>query len=108
MTPDQESNMRAELADYSKTEFTDLAIRLQKTIDVHVAEKRGRESSDNALAIQVGALQEEVARLEAELEGSAGIDNEQVEQLRAENEQLRERLDRLQGLNEKLQEKLVS
>lgn len=113
MTPDAEQSMRSQLADYSKTEMIDLAISLQDVIDDHIHEKRGLQSSIEAMGIQIPALQAQVAQLESGPQASAE-DLDELEQLRGENrkirqkmEELRDRFDRVQALNEKFQEKLL-
>lgn len=103
MTPDQEQNMRQQLADYSKNEFIDLAISLQEVIDGHVNEKRGLQSSIEAMGTQIPALQAELAQYE----NSEPVDSEEVEALHQQVTQLKQRTEDLQVLNEGLQKKLL-
>lgn len=105
--------MRSQLGDYSKQEFIDLAIQLQDVIDTHVQEKRGLQSSLEAMSTQIPALQQRIDELE---DGPqlTGEEMDELEQLRGENkalrekmESLRDRYDKLQELNEKYQAKLL-
>ena len=104
MTPDQQQNMRAQLGDYSKNEFIDLAISLQEVIDDHVNEKRGLQSSIDAIGQQVPALQ---AQLEEYENAGPVADPEEIEALNQQVAQLKTRVDDLQILNEGLQKKLI-
>jgi len=102
--------MRAQLSDYTKSEFIDLAISLQDVVDDLNSQKRAMQSSIDAASIKLPALQAQVD----ELESGVQADPDEVEQLRGENvglrkklEELRERFDKVQALNEKFQEKLL-
>lgn len=110
MTPDQQQNMRAQLADYTKTEFIDLAISLQDVIDEHVTEKRSLQASIDAMSVQLPALRAELEKYEggevADPEELAEKDR-QIAELRTKYEELRDRFDKVQALNEKFQEKLL-
>lgn len=106
MTPDAEQNMRAQLADYTKTEFIDLAISLQDVVDDLGNQKRAMQSSIDNMRIQIPALQKQVD----EFEGGSQADPEMEQKfidMRAKYEELRERFDKVQALNEKFQEKLL-
>ncbi|UCD23661.1 MAG: hypothetical protein JSW51_11570 [Gemmatimonadota bacterium] len=102
--------MRAQLADYSKGEFMDLAINLQNVIDDLGTEKRGLESSLEALGARLPALEAKIEQYES----GPPVDADEVAELREKNEklrdkyeELRERFDKVQALNEKFQEKLL-
>ena len=56
MTPEQEDNMRKQIADYTKGEFIDLAIQLQNTVDHNVTKIRGLESSQEQMGKQIPQL----------------------------------------------------
>ena len=103
MTPDQEANMRRQLAEYSKTELMDLNISLQDVINEHIAEKRGMQSSIDAMSQQLPALQAQLA----EFEGTTPADPEELEALQQQVAQLTVRVNDLQVLNEGLQKKLI-
>lgn len=103
MTEDQEKGMRSQLADYSKTEFIDLAISLQEVCDNHMNEKRGMQSSIDAMGGQLPALRAELEKYES---GDV-VDSAEVETLREEVSALKVRVGTLQTLNEKLQGMLV-
>ncbi len=103
MTPDQEQGMRSQLADYSKTEYIDLAISLQEICDNHVFEKRGLQSSVDSMASQLPALRAELERYE----GGDVVDSVEVEGLHSEIATLKTRVHTLQTLNEGLQAKLI-
>lgn len=112
MTPDQEKNMRAELAEYSKPEMITLAVKLQNTVEELNNWKRGRESSDKALADQNAALQTRLAQMEDE--HGVMVGEVEFEALQRENtnlqrkiKKLRKRIDKLEALNEKYQAKLL-
>lgn len=108
MSPDKEQNMRSQLADYTKTEFIDLAISLQDVIDDHVNEKRAMQSSIDAMAVKLPALQAQVDEYETNggQQGDPELEEKFIE-LRTKYEELRERFDKVQTLNEKFQEKLL-
>lgn len=110
MTPQKEADMRAQLADYSKAEFIELAIRLQDVIDDHVTEKRGMQSAIDNMNQRLPILEQKLE----EYEEGPPVDSDEVEQLRGENDalrkkldEIRERFDKVQALNEKFQEKLL-
>lgn len=108
MTPDAEANMRSQLGDYTKTEFIDLAISLQDVINDHVNEKRAMQSSIDAMAVKLPALQAQVDEYEANGGQQADPEMEQkYNEMRTKYEELRERFDKVQALNEKFQEKLL-
>lgn len=108
MTPDAEQSMRAQLADYTKNEFIDLAISLQDVIDQHMTEKRAMQASIDGMRIQIPALQDRVDELEANEGPQADPEMEQKYiEMRTKYEELRERFDKVQALNEKFQEKLL-
>lgn len=104
MTPDQEKNMRAQLADYGKGEMIDLAISLQDVIDEHVSEKRAMQSSIDAMSAQLPALR---AQLE-QYDGASVADPEEIEALNQQIAVLTQRVADLQLLNEGLQRKLLA
>ncbi len=104
MTPDAEQNMRNQLGDYSKNEFIDLAISLQDVINDHVNEKRGLQSSIDAMGQQLPALQ---AQLDEYENAGPAVDPEEIEALNQQVVQLTTRVNDLQILNEGLQKKLI-
>lgn len=111
MTPEQKKNMANQLADYSKGEMVDLAIKLQDVIDEHASEKRSLEASISAMSAQIPALQ---ARIE-EFEAGPPVDHDQIAELESQVERWKalceaaqERCEKLQLLNEKYQEKLLN
>ena len=109
MTPDQEANMRSQLADYSKQEFIELAIQLQDVIDNHVREKQGLQASIDALGSRLPALEAKIQEYEdggGQQQADPELEQNFIE-LRQKYEELRERFDRVQALNEKFQEKLL-
>ena len=99
MTPVQETNMRAQVAELPQSELIDLVVQLQVTIETHMNEKAGFKSSITSLDTQNMALQRENDRLESEATGSP-VDSNQVTALE-------DRIGILQSLNEKLQAKLL-
>lgn len=104
MTPDQETNMRAEIGEFSVNKLIDLSIRLQKTIDVHMLDKQGGKDSTTALQNQNIAMR---AKLD-ELEGGPQVDSVEVERLDQLVGELNTRVHDLQVLNEGLQKKLIA
>ena len=88
MNPDQENNMRTNIADRTHTELIELSIDLQNTIDTHVSVKNGFKSSISLLGGQNEALLMENARLEA-LAGD-GMISEEAEKLQARIAELEE------------------
>ena len=107
MTPDREKNMRLNLAEFSQEKLANTCIELQDVIDTHVNEKSGMRQQVTALGIQVPALQQKVAELEAEAEGTSLADPEEIKSLQQQVSQLTLRVSDLQGLNEGLQKKLI-
>jgi hypothetical protein len=103
MTPQQVKNMRSQLADYAKGELVDLAISLQDVVDDHLAEKRGLQSSIDAMGHQIPALQAELAKYE----DADPVDSEETEALRQKVAQLSLRVNDLSMMNEGLQKKLI-
>ncbi len=103
--------MRAQLADYTKTEFVDLAISLQEVIEGLNSEKRSMQASIDAMSQQLPALRAALEDYESapvaanpeEIEAK----NQQIAMLQQHNADLQDRCDKLQALNEKFQEKLL-
>ena len=107
MTPEREKNMRLNLADLTQEQLSDTCVQLQDVIDNHVNEKAGMKQQVTALGTQVPALQNKIADLEEKLGDSTTVGTAEFDALRQENAQLSERVERLQKLNEGLQEKLL-
>lgn len=114
MTPEQESNMRRQLADYAKVELIDLAISLQEVCDSHSMEKKGLQSAVDNMAQQMPVLRAQLDEYEAEAGSGIKVGEVEWDALQEENkvlrgkmEELRDRFDRVQALNEKFQEKLL-
>jgi len=99
--------MRMNLAELTQEQLGDTCVQMQGVIDKHVAEKQGMKSQVTALGNQVPALQNKIARLEAEADGTDPGASAMCDVLKKENTQLHERIERLQKLNEGLQEKLI-
>ena len=102
MTKDQEKNMRSQLAEYAKGELIDLAVSLQVVIDDNNREKRGLQSSNDAMAQQLPALRAQLEQYE-----NVGVDSEELEALRQQVAMLNTRIEDLTTLNEGLQKKLI-
>ena len=106
MTPSQEEDMKRSIAEYTMPEMVTLAIKLQNTIDTHMAEKNGHQSAVAVMARQNAALIAENERLEALAENSTPSDK--VTSLNARVEALTARVDELTQLNEGLTKKLLA
>jgi hypothetical protein len=100
MNESQETKMRANLAEYSKGDFADLAVNLQSTIDNHVSEQRARQTAVTLVARQNEALEAENTRLEGLTKGLQQVDNDEVIALRA-------RVEELDNINQGLQRTIV-
>lgn len=97
MTPEQEKNMRAQIAELPTSELIDLAIELQTTVDTHYHEKTGLRDSIKQLQRQNEALQ------------VAGQESPEIAEASAkEMAALEKRCQDLQELNEGLQKKLLA
>lgn len=103
MTPEQEQDMRRNLADYSSRELVDLAISLQEVCDTNTQEIRGLKSSADAMSQQLPALREQLEEYEA----GPPVDNDLVAELQEKVGALQKRNDELTSLNEGLQRKLI-
>jgi len=127
MSPDREKHFRASLAEKSPSELVQTAVDLQNVVDKLNAEREGWDSSAKNLKRQLDAIQREPSGSPEELEMAnkeinslkltcAGfrrqVDSlhEEIEELKSGEEirELKDRCDRLQQLNEKLQEKLLA
>lgn len=97
--------MRSELGQFATDMLIDTCVRLQKTIDVHMAEKNGHNDVMQAMRTQNQALVNRNEELENELAEMAELTKGQVDS--EEVEQLKKRVDELTTLNEGLQRKLV-
>ena len=102
MTEDQENRMRSQLAEYAKGELIDLAVSLQVVIDENNQEKRGLQSSNDAMAQQLPALRAQLEQYE-----NVGVDSEELESLRQQVAMLNTRIEDLTTLNEGLQKRLI-
>ena len=103
MTPDKEASMRSELADYSKTEFIDLAVSLQEVCDTHITKQRGMQMSIDAMTAQISPMRVELEKYE----NGGAVDSDEVEALNLAIETLKDRITTLTTLNEGLQLKLI-
>lgn len=108
MKEKRESDLRMNLKELDSKQLQDTCVGLQEVIDTHVSEKGGLVASINQLNKQNQLLQEEIARLEGEVGDGAGASSVEMKALEEENIRLRERNEKLQALNEALQEKLIS
>ena len=95
--------MRRQLAEYSKGELVDLSISLQEVCDNHNQEKRGLQSSIDAMSVQLPALRTELENYE----NMDPVDSEELESARQQVAQLNVRVHDLTVLNEGLQKKLI-
>ena len=107
MTPERESNMRAQLAELSPEKIIDTCVDMQTVIDGHVSAQTGYKSSINQMSRQIPALQARVEELEAAEGDTSQVNSEDYDDLVRKHDKLVVRCTELQELNEGLQRKLL-
>ncbi len=107
MQEKREQDLKLNLRELGREQLIDTCVGMQDVIVGHLNTQQGYKDSVSQLNIQNAALIARTEQLEAEATGG-GISSAEMDEANAKIQRLQDRCDRLQELNEKLQEKLIS